>query len=94
MQIETGFLCEIGCGDSVRLNGLLARVIQQLGFGTQKIQANVDYCYVWRREVTRRVHFARPWTQASEPALTDSGLAAKRCAEALRVNFFDSRIRA
>ena len=55
---------------------LFARVIQQLGVGTQKIQANVDYCHVWRREKTRRVHFARPWTQASKPALTDSCLAA------------------
>ena len=54
------------------------RVIQQLGCWTQKIQANVDYCYVWRREETRRVHVARPWTQASKPAMTDSILAAKR----------------
>ena len=53
MQIETGFLCEIGCGDGARVICLLARVIQQLGFWTQEIQANVDYCYVWRREETR-----------------------------------------
>ena len=36
----------------------------------------------------RRVQFARPWTQASKPALTDSSLAAKRRAEALHVVFF------
>ena len=36
----------------------------------------------------RRVHFARSWTQASRPALTDSSLAAKRRAEALHVVFF------
>ena len=28
---------------------LFARVLQQFGFGTQKIQANDDYCHVWRR---------------------------------------------
>ena len=36
----------------------------------------------------RRVHFARPWTQASKPALTDSSLAAKRRVEALHLVFF------
>ena len=30
-QIETGFLCEIGCGDGARIIGLFARVIQRLG---------------------------------------------------------------
>ena len=50
-------------------------------------QANVDYCYVRRREETRREHFARPWTQTSKPTLTDSSLAAKRRAEALYVLF-------
>ena len=36
------------------------------------------------------MHFARPWTQASNPELTDSinSLAAKRRAEALHVVFF------
>ena len=48
--IETGFLCEIGCGDGARVICLLARVIQQFRFWTQKIHADVDYCcYVWRR---------------------------------------------
>ena len=36
----------------------------------------------------RRVHFARPWTQASKPALIDSSLAAKKRAEALHVVYF------
>ena len=53
-------------------------------FDAQKIQANAYYCCVWRREETRQVHFARPRTQAFEPALTHS-LAAKGCAEALHV---------
>ena len=50
---------------------------------SQKIQDNVDYCCVWRREETRRLHFSRPHTQASEPAL-----ASKRCARALEVTVF------
>ena len=60
------FSCEIGCGgDGARVICSFARVIQQLGFGAQKIQANVDYCcYIWSREETRRVHFARPCTQS------------------------------
>ena len=69
VQIETGFSCEIGCGGGAPVICLFARVIQQLGSWTQKIQANVDYCCL----APRRVHFARPWTQASKPALTDSG---------------------
>ena len=40
---------------------------------------------VWRREEARRVHFARPQTRASEPAL-----AAKTRAEALQVVFFST----
>ena len=39
-KIETGFLCR----DGARVILFFARVIQQLGFWTQKIQANVDYC--------------------------------------------------
>ena len=34
------------------------------------------------------MYFARPWTQASKPALTDSSLAAKRRVDALHVVFF------
>ena len=37
-KIETAFLC----GDDARVIVVYARVIQQLGFRTQKIQANVD----------------------------------------------------
>ena len=48
VQIEKSLLCEIERGDGARAVCLFARVIQQLGFWTQKIQANVDYC-VWRR---------------------------------------------
>ena len=44
-KIETGFLC----GDGARVICFFARVIQQLVFFTQKIQDNVDYCYVRRR---------------------------------------------
>ena len=45
---------------------------------------------VWRRQETRRVDFARPRTQASEPALTDySSLAGKRSAEAFTWCFFN-----
>ena len=36
----------------------------------------------------RLVHFARPWTEAFKPVLTDSSLAAKRRVEALHVVFF------
>ena len=45
MKIETGFWC----GDGTRVIRFFARVIQQLGFWTRKIQPNVDYCYVQRR---------------------------------------------
>ena len=53
VHIKTGFLCEIGWGDGTRVICLFARVIQQLGFSTYKIQANDDYCYIWGREETR-----------------------------------------
>ena len=55
-------------------------MIQQLGFWTQKIQANVKLLLC---PAPRRVPFARPWTHASKPKLTDSSLAAKRRAEAI-----------
>ena len=84
MQIETGFLC----GDGARVICFFARVIQQLGFWTQKFQANFDYYDVWRRA---EMHFARPSTEASKPALTDLCLAAKRRAEAIHVVFFSNK---
>ena len=78
-KIETGFLC----GDHARVIPCFARVIQQLGFTTQKIQANVDYCYARRRaECT----WLGPGLK--RPTLrSDSSLAAERRAEALHVVF-------
>ena len=61
-----------------------ARVIQQLGFWTHKLQANVDYCYVRRRAECTSL----------DPGLehlslrSDSSLAAKRRADALHVVLF------
>ena len=78
-KIETGFLC----GDHARVI-FFARVIQQLGFWAQKIQANVDYCYVRRR--AERTSLG---PGLEHPSLrSDSSLAAKRRAEALHVVFF------
>ena len=37
------------CGDCARVLLLYARVVQQLGFWTQKVQTNVVYGYVRRR---------------------------------------------
>ena len=42
----------------------------------------------------RRVHFARPSTQASKPALTDCSLAPKRRAEAFHWYFFNQAFHA
>ena len=82
-KIETGFLC----GDSARVIRLFARVIQQLGFWTQKVQANVDYCYV-----RRCVECTLPGPGLKHPSLrTDSSLAARRRAEALHVVFFPTK---
>ena len=80
VQIETGFMCKIGSGDGAQGNSFVSR-------WTQKNEANVDCCCVWRREETRCVHLGRPRTQVPEPALTDSSLAAERRAEALHVLF-------
>ena len=58
-----------------------ARVIQQLDFWTQKIQANVDYCYV-----RRRAECTSLGPGLKHPSLrSDSSLAARRRAEALHV---------
>ena len=86
-KIETGFLC----GDGARVIRFFARVIQQLGFWTQKIQANVDYCYV-----RRRAECSSLGPELEHPSLrSDSGLAAKRRAEALHVvSFVQQSIRA
>ena len=69
-KIETGFLC----GDHARVIPCFARVIQQLGFTTQKIQASVDYCYARRR--AERTSLG---PGLEHPSLcSDSSLAAKR----------------
>ena len=61
-----------------------ARVIQHLGFWTQKIEAKVNYCYV-----RRRAECTSLGPGLEHPSLcSDSSLAAKRRAEALRVVFF------
>ena len=79
-KIETGVLC----GDGARVIHFFARVIQQVGFWTQKIQANVDYCYVRRRGECTSLG-----PGLEHPSLrSDSSLAAKRRAEALHVVFF------
>ena len=71
-------------------HSFFARVIQQLGFWTQKIQANVDYCYVWRR--AERTSLG---SGLEHPSLrSDSSLAAKRRAEAFHVDFFQQSVRA
>ena len=45
-KVETGFLC----GDDARVIFFFARVVQQLGFWTREVHANVDYyCYPRRR---------------------------------------------
>ena len=79
-KIETGFVC----GDGAGVIHFFARVIQQLGFWTQKIQANVDYCYVRRRAECTSLGPGLEY-----PSLrSDSSLAAKRRGEALHVVFF------
>ena len=85
-EIETGFLC----GDGARVIRFFARVIQQLSFWTQKIQANVKYCYV-----RRLAECTSLGSGLKHPSLrSDSSLAAKRRAEALPVFFFQPSIRA
>ena len=82
-RIETGFLC----GDHARVILFFARVIQQFGFWTHKIQANVDYCYVRRR--TERTSLG---PGLEHPSLrSDSNLAARRRAEAHHVVFFSTK---
>ena len=62
-------------------------MIQQLGFWTQIIQANVDYCYVRRR--AQRTSLG---PGLEHPSLrSDSSLAANRRAEALQVVFFSTK---
>ena len=80
-KIETGFLCE----DGARGIRFFARVIQPLGFWTQKIQANVEYCCY----VRRRAECTSLGPGLKHPNLrSDASLAAKSRAEALHVVFF------
>ena len=79
-----------GCARVIRF---FARVTQQLRFWTQKIQADVDYCYVRRRaECTSLV------PGLEHPSLrSDSSLATRRLTGALHVvlsYFFQQSIRA
>ena len=85
-KIETGFLC----GDGVRVVLFFARVIQQSGFWTQKIQANVDCCY--DRHRAERASLGPGLEHRS--LRSESSLAAKRRAEALHVIFFSQSSRA
>ena len=78
---------QASCAEMVRGTSVflfVRRVNQLLGFWTQKIQANVDYCYVRRRA-------EHTWLGPGlkHPSLrSDSSLAAKRRLEALHVVFF------
>ena len=67
---------------------VFARVIQQLGFWTQTIQANVDYCCVRRRAECTSLD-----PGLKRPSLrSHSSLAAKRRAlGALHVVFFSTK---
>ena len=62
-------------------------MIQQLGFWTQKLQANFDYCYV-----RRRAEYTSLGPGLEHLSLrSDSSLAAKRRADALHVVFFSTK---
>ena len=84
MQIETGFLCGIGCGDGARVLCFVCSSDSAVRFRNQKIQADVDYCCVWRRAECTSLG------PGLKHPLTDSNLAAKRRAEALRVVLFST----
>ena len=76
-KIETGFLC----GDGSRVILFYARVVQQLGFWTLKVQANVVYCYL-----RRRAEYTSLGPGLEHLSLrADSSLAAKSRADALHV---------
>ena len=82
--IETGFSYEIGCGDGARVICLFARVIQQLVFWAQKIQANVDLLIFGAAK--RPFECTSPGPGLEHPSLrSDSSMAATRRAEALHV---------
>ena len=62
-KVETGFMC----GDGARVIRFYARVIQQL-VKVLDIE-NSSQRRLLLRPAPRRVHLARPWTQASNPTL-------------------------
>ena len=67
------------CPEMVLGSFFFVRVVQLLGFWTEKIQANVDYCYVRRRAECTSL---APGLE--HPILpSDSSLAAKRRSTAL-----------
>ena len=72
------------CGHGARVIVFYARVVQQLDFWTQKVQANVVYCYV-----LRRAEYTSPGPGLEHLSLrADSSLAAKSRADALHVVLF------
>ena len=77
---------QASCAEMMLGSFFYARVIQQLGFWTEKIQANVDCSYVLRR--AERTSLG---PGLEHPSLrSDSSLAAKRRADALHVVFFST----
>ena len=40
---------QASCAEMVLGSFVFCSCDSQLGFGTQKLQANINYCYVWRR---------------------------------------------
>ena len=75
------------CEDGARVILFFACVIQQLGFWTQKLQANVDYCCVRRRAECTSLG---PGLELLS-LRSDSSLAAERRADALHVVFFSTK---
>ena len=75
------------CGDGARVILFYARVINQLGFSIQKVQANVVYCYVRRR--AEYTSLGPGLEHLSQRA--DSSLVAQRRAVALHVVFLSTK---
>ena len=91
VKIETGLLCEIGCGDGARVICFFARAVRHGRSVDAENSSRRRLLLCLRRGGMRRVHFARPRTRASEPAVTSSSLAEKRRADALHVSFFNNQ---
>ena len=86
-NIETGFLF----GDGARVIRFFDGVIQQLGFWTQKIQANIDYCHV-----RRRAECTSLGPGLEHPSLRSDSMSGREetCRGASRGVFFQQSIRA